>query len=169
MADKVLVLNLDFSPLTICSVNRAFLLVFLDKADMIEADGNQYLHSVKNTYSKPTVIRIKNYINVPYRSIVLTRQNIFKRDHNKCQYCESTKDLTLDHLVPRSKGGKSTWINLVTACQTCNSKKGNLSPDSVGLKLSRQPFRPSYLMFLKLSIGTMRSEWMQYLKSDAVA
>lgn len=166
MIDKVLVLNLDFTPLTICSVNRAFLLVFLNKADMIEADNNQYLRSARNTYSKPTIIRIKNYINIPYRSIVLTRQNIFKRDDHECQYCGVNNDLTLDHLIPRSKGGKSTWINLVTACKTCNSKKGSLSPDKVGMKLKREPFRPSYLMFLKLSIGTLRSEWVPYLKKD---
>lgn len=170
MSDKVLVLNMDFSPLTICSVNRAFLLVFLDKADLIEEDENQCLHSAHMTYSKPTVIKIKMYINVPYRGIVLTRQNIFRRDHNKCQYCGLMNDLTLDHLIPRSKGGKSTWVNLVTACKTCNSKKGDLSPEKAGMRLSREPFRPSYLMFLKFSMGTnMRSEWIQYLESNAVA
>ena len=169
MVGKVLVLNQDYSPLTLCSVNRAFLLVFLDKAQLLEADQHELLHSVSEAFDKPAVIRINNYINVPYRGVVLTRHNIFKRDGNKCQYCGDHRYLTLDHLIPRSKGGKSTWKNLVTACKNCNSKKGDRSVLEVGFKLKKQPFKPSYVMFLRDASGDLRKEWMPYLNPTAVA
>ncbi|MGL1885952.1 MAG: HNH endonuclease [Reichenbachiella sp.] len=169
MGDKVLVLNLDYSPLTICTVNRAFILVYLEKADLLEKDSECSLRSVNTVYDKPAVIRIKSYINVPYRGVVLTRQNIFKRDEHHCQYCGQANELTLDHLIPKSKGGRSTWNNLVTACQSCNSKKGDLSLAKSGMILKRIPFRPSYLMFIKYSMGELRKEWNPYLRTSAVA
>jgi 5-methylcytosine-specific restriction endonuclease McrA len=169
MISKVLVLNQDYSPLAVCSVNRAFLLIFLGKAELLEADKNGFLRSVTRSYDRPAVIRINSYIHVPYRGVVLTRQNIFKRDGNKCQYCGFDRELTLDHLVPRSKGGKSTWNNLVTACNNCNSKKGDQSIVEAGLILNKPPFKPSYIMFLRDTMGEMRKEWMPYLKSTAVA
>lgn len=169
MSGKVLVLNQDYSPLTITSVNRAFLLVYLDKAELLEEDGNSELHSVTQTFPKPTVIKIKNYIQVPYRGVVLTRFNIFKRDNNECQYCGTTSDLTLDHLIPRSKGGKSSWKNLVTACKRCNAKKGDHTLEQAGLVLRRPPFKPSYVMFLRDTFGNVRKDWMPYLKTSAVA
>ncbi|WP_420580650.1 HNH endonuclease [Reichenbachiella sp.] len=169
MSGKVLVLNQDYSPLTVCTVQRAFLLVFLEKADLLEADQNEKLHSVSNTYPMPAVIKIKNYIHVPYRGVVLTRQNIFKRDHGQCQYCGTDSYLTLDHLIPRSKGGRSTWTNLVTACQSCNAKKGNHSLEEVGLVLKRPPYKPSYIMFLRNNLGAMKKEWASYLNAPAVA
>lgn len=169
MSGKVLVLNQDYSPLTVCTVQRAFLLVFLEKAELLEADHKEELHTVSTTYPMPAVIKIKNYIQVPYRGVVLTRQNIFKRDHGLCQYCGTDNDLTLDHLVPRSKGGKSTWNNLVTACKACNAKKGNHTLEEAGLVLKRPPFKPSYIMFLRNNLGTMKKEWASYLNAPAVA
>lgn len=169
MSGKVLVLNQDYSPLTVCTVQRAFLLVFLEKADLLEADQNEELHTVSTTYPMPAVIKVKKYIQVPYRGVVLTRQNIFKRDHGLCQYCGIDGDLTLDHLVPRSKGGKSTWNNLVTACKACNAKKGNYTLEEAGLVLKRPPFKPSYIMFLRNNLGAMKKEWASYLNTPAVA
>lgn len=169
MSGKVLVLNQDYSPLTVCTVQRAFLLVFLAKAELLEADSNEKLHTVSTSYPMPAVIKIKNYIHVPYRGVVLTRQNIFKRDHGQCQYCGIDRDLTLDHLIPRSKGGKSTWNNLVTACKSCNAKKGNYTLEEAGLVLKRPPFKPSYIMFLRNNLGTMKKEWVPYLNTPAVA
>lgn len=169
MNDKVLVLNQDYSPLTLCTVSRAFLLVFLEKAELLAADKNGYMRTVSMSYPKPSVIKIKSYIQVPYKGVVLTRFNIFKRDGHKCQYCETTKDLTLDHLIPRSKGGKSTWKNLVSACKRCNSRKGDRTPIEAGLVLKRPPFKPSYIMFLRNSVGELNNDWQQYLKKTAVA
>lgn len=169
MSGKVLVLNQDYSPLTVCTIHRAFLLVFLEKAELLEADSNEKLHSVSKSYPMPAVIKVKRYIHVPYRGVVLTRQNIFKRDNGLCQYCGTDCDLTLDHLIPRSKGGKSTWNNLVTACKECNAKKGNSTLEEAGLVLKRPPFKPSYIMFLRNNLGAMKKEWGPYLNAPAVA
>lgn len=169
MSRHVLVLNQDYNPLTVCSVNRAFLLVFLEKAELLQYEEGIYLRSVSQSFHKPTVIRIKNYVQVPYRGVVLTRYNIFKRDHHECQYCGKGKELTLDHLIPRSKGGKTSWKNLVTACKACNTKKGDRTLEGAGLVLRRPPFKPSYIMFLRDTFGHVRKDWMQYLNPPAVA
>ena len=167
---KVLVLNQDYSPLTLCSVNRAFLLVYLEKAELLEYDDTAQLHSVSQAFPKPTVIRINQYIFVPYRGVILTRYNLFKRDNHECQYCGASRDLTLDHLIPRSKGGKTTWKNLVTACKQCNARKGDQSPEAVGLTLGRLPYKPSYVMFLRANFGNLRKDWLRYLDAgNAVA
>lgn len=162
----VLVLNQDFTPLTICSVQRAFMLVFLNKADLIEEISEKSLRSISAAYAYPSVVKINNYVSIPYKGVVMTRQNIFKRDGGKCQYCGSTKDLTLDHLIPRSKGGKSTWTNLVTACKKCNSIKGDCSLEKSGMKLLSKPVKPSYVSFLRNS-QSQRKEWHRYLNSSS--
>ena len=164
----VLVLNQDYSPLTVCSVQRAFMLIFLNKAELVEELKEKKLRSVSSSFPFPCVIKIKNYVSVPYRGVVMSRHNIFKRDGGTCQYCGTTNDLTLDHLIPRSKGGKSTWTNLVTACQRCNSMKGDHSLEKVGMKLRKQPVKPSYTTFLKMSHGALKEEWNPYLNLKKV-
>lgn len=161
--NSVLVLNQDYSPLTICSVQRAFLLVFLQKAELINEVEERELRSISETYPFPSVIKINRYIHIPYKGVVLTRHNIFKRDGHKCQYCGTSKELTLDHLIPRSKGGKSSWINLVTACKGCNTKKGDNSPEQAGMRLHTKPVKPSYLSFIKSANGTLREDWKPFL------
>ena len=169
MKGRVLVLNQDYTPLTVCSVNRTFLLVFMNKADLLTADKDEVLRSISQVFPKPSVIKIKRYINVPYRGVVLTRNNVFKRDGYQCQYCGTSKDLTLDHVIPRSKGGKSTWTNLITACKRCNAKKGDYSLEKVGMKLFNVPTKPSYIMFLKDGNGNLKDEWRQYLEPKLLA
>lgn len=161
--NSVLVLNQDYSPLTICSVERAFLLVFLQKAELLDKVGEKELRTISHTYPFPSVIKINRYVSVPYKGVVLSRHNIFRRDEQKCQYCGTTKDLTLDHLIPRSKGGKSSWTNLVTACKKCNSKKGDNSLEKSGMTLKNQPRKPSYISFLRSANGVVREEWKPYL------
>jgi len=165
--DQVLVLNQDYSPLTVCSLERAFILIYLRKAELISEVKDKKLRSVENSYPYPSIIKINKYVNVPYRGVVLTRHNVFKRDEFRCQYCGVNKDLTLDHLVPKSKGGKSLWTNLVTACKHCNAKKGDYSPEDAGLKLTKKPVRPSYIMFLKSKNGKTREDWIPYLEPKA--
>ena len=170
MVGKVLVLNNDFTPLTVCSVYRAFLLVFSRKAELLSAEEGGFLRSITKSFPKPSVIRINRYVNIPYKGVVLTRHNIFKRDNNQCQYCGVSQDLTLDHLIPRSKGGKSSWNNLVSACKKCNAKKGDYTPEQAGLTLRKAPIKPSYIMFLRNSSGHLKNDWLPYLKkSNAVA
>lgn len=112
----------------------------------------------------PAVIRLNKYVNVPYKGVSLTRQNIFRRDNFECQYCGSKKDLTLDHVEPRSKGGKSVWNNLVTACKRCNAKKGDFAPEKAGMALKSRPFKPSYILFLRDLSGMLCEEWKPFLK-----
>lgn len=166
---SVLVLNADYTPLSVCTIERAFLLLYLNKADMISTVQNKALRTIQKSYPFPSVIKIKQYIQVPYKGVVLTRQNVFKRDCYKCQYCGSNKDLTLDHLIPKSKGGKSSWTNLVTACKRCNSHKGDFSPEEVGLKLQSKPIRPSYVMFLRISSKYLNDDWIPFLEHKASA
>jgi len=163
MKQRVLVLNQDYSPLTICSVERAFVLVFLDKAEMISSANGQQLRTVTLSYPLPAVIKINRFINLPYRQVVLTRQNVFKRDRFSCQYCGNSRDLTLDHVIPRSRNGKSTWGNLVTACKNCNSRKGDYLPEEVGFNLRTKPYKPSYILFLRNFSGFVVEEWEPYL------
>lgn len=166
---NVLVLNQDYSPLTLCSIERAFLLMYLEKADLISQIEGQSLRSISSSFPFPSVIRIKRYIHVPYKGVILTRHNVFKRDQFSCQYCGNPKELTLDHLIPKSKGGKSSWTNLVTACKTCNARKGDFAPGEVGLKLAKKPIRPSYVMFLKATMKSMREDWLPFLEQKAIA
>lgn len=163
MNQSVLLLNQDYSPLTICSMERAFILVFLKKAELLTEVEDAALHTVTHAYPMPAVIRLFRYIHLPYRGVVLTRQNVFKRDHFSCQYCGTNKNLTLDHVIPRSKGGKTSWGNLVTACKHCNTTKGDRSPEDVGLILQSKPHKPTYMMFLRDYSGAMRKEWKPFL------
>ncbi len=167
--NTVLVLNQDFTPISVCSVQRAFLLVWLKKAEMLTEKSDAVLRTVDKCFPFPSVIRILQYAHIPYKGVVLTRHNVFKRDAYACQYCGTSKDLTLDHLVPRSKGGKSTWTNLVTACKSCNARKGDFSPDQVGLRLIRKPIRPTYVMFLRSTTNKMREDWIPFLDRKASA
>ena len=165
MARKVLVLNQDFTAFSICSVPKAFLLVFMEKAEMISEDERVCLRSVNRKFPMPSVIRLNRYVNRPFRNsgVVLNRHNIFKRDNNQCQYCTSTKNLTLDHVFPKSRGGKTTWDNLTTACKLCNGRKGDFTPEEAGMILHQTPFKPSFVMFLREFHDRISEDWMAYL------
>jgi hypothetical protein len=160
---KVLILNQDYRALTVCSVQKAFILVYLHKAEMVAEYSGIQLNTISSSYPMPSIIRLHRYVNLPYRGVMLSRQNIFKRDGNRCQYCGSTHDLTLDHVQPRSRGGKSSWENLVTACKSCNSKKGDDTPEEAKMPLTRAPFKPSFLMFLRDYSGPIDENWVPYL------
>ncbi|MEH0155667.1 HNH endonuclease [Limibacter armeniacum] len=161
---KVLVLNADFQAFGVCNVYRAFLLVFMNKAEIIIPAENITLCTVNRAYSVPSVIKLNRYINIPYKGVMMSRQNIFKRDNFSCLYCGSKNNLTLDHVIPRSRGGQSTWKNLVTACKSCNSKKGDRTPDEALMDLAYQPFKPSFVLFLKNFSGLNEESWRPYLE-----
>lgn len=164
MNRKVLVLNQDFSALSVCSVPKAFLLVYLNKAEMITEVHTEAIRTVSRNYQMPSIIRLFHYVQMPYRGgVTLTRQNIFRRDVHQCQYCGSAKDLTIDHVLPRSRGGKSTWDNLITACKPCNSRKGDLTPEEARMPLRQEPFKPSFIMFLRDFSGKISEDWQLYL------
>lgn len=163
MGRKVLVLNQDYSAFTVCSVPKAFLLVYLRKADLVTESDTEKLRSISETFPMPSVIRLHKYVYLPYRGVMLTRQNIFKRDHHKCQYCGTSDDLTLDHVVPKSRGGRTSWDNLTTACKRCNSRKGDYTHEEAGMMLGQKPFKPSFIMFLRDFSGMIEESWLPFL------
>ncbi len=162
-SSRVLVLNADYSALTICSIYKAFLLIYTHKAELV-SQGDGPLRSVSKAYPMPSIIRLNKYINMPFRGgVVLNRHNIFKRDGHSCQYCGNTRNLTLDHVWPRSRGGKTSWENLVTACKGCNNRKGDLTPDEANMPLNMRPYKPSFVMFLRDLSGRVSEDWLTYL------
>lgn len=163
MRDKVLILNQDFSAIAVCTVTKAFLLVYLDKAELVSKANGAVLRTVSTSYPVPSVIRLQRYVKVPYYGITLSRHNVLRRDNFLCQYCGTNKNLTLDHLLPRSRGGETNWLNLVTACFRCNSRKGDRTPEEAGLKLLRKPTKPSLLSFLQLHLNAYNEDWGIYL------
>lgn len=160
---KVLVLNASYEPLNITSWKRAIVLLLKDKAEQLEHNGKV----LRLGLPLPTVIRLRNYVNIPYKEIPLTRRNILHRDGHSCQYCGYHGDeLTLDHIVPRSRGGQDTWDNIVTACMRCNVKKGNRTPREAAMPLRTTPRRPHSSLHFEVSrhIHSGRhSEWRKYV------
>ncbi len=163
MGRKVLILNQDYSALTVCTVPKAFVLVYLKKAELVSEASDLQLRSVSHTFPMPSVIRLFRYVHLPYKGVMLTRQNIFKRDGYCCQYCGTVDELTLDHVVPKSRGGKSNWDNLTTACKRCNSRKGDFTPEEARMMLVQRPFKPSFVMFLRDFSGNIAEEWQPFL------
>ncbi len=143
---SVLVLNASFEPLHVCSIKRAVTLLMHEIAERIE-DGTRMLHSPSTSIPVPSVIRLKRYVKRPPRfHIAFNRRNVFRRDNHACQYCgHHGGDLTLDHVVPRSRGGKNSWENIVTACRECNSKKRDRTPEEAKMRLLRQPYAPRFV------------------------
>lgn len=167
MGREVLILNADYSAISICTVPKAFLLVYLNKAELVAEAAQYQIRTINKAYPSPSVIRLNRYVNVPYKSVILNRHNVFKRDNNSCVYCGTNRDLTLDHVMPKSRGGKTQWENLVAACKRCNSKKGHFTPDEAKMPLRRKPFKPSFVMFVKSQTAQLQDHWLPFLNSKA--
>jgi len=165
MGRKVLVLNADYSAISLCTVPKAFLLVYLEKAELVAENKRLALRSVGQQFPFPSVIRLNRYVNVPYKNVVLNRQNIFRRDGHKCVYCGSHEDLTLDHVVPKSRGGRTSWDNLVSACRRCNARKGDYTPEEAYMKMAKKPYQPSFISFIRDLVGTVESDWEPFLNA----
>lgn len=163
LSGHVLVLNNDYRALTVTSVQRATVLVLLQKADLVEATDKRFIRSASLKLPWPSIVRLRVYVRVPYKKIMLTRKNVMRRDGGRCQYCGNTDRLTIDHVRPKSRGGRDTWYNLVAACVPCNNRKGNKTPEEADMKLSRKPFRPSYVMYIRDFVGSMDDTWKPYL------
>lgn len=131
---------------------------------MVLDDKRKNLHSVTKIYPWPSVIRLSRYISVPYKRVVLTRKNILRRDSYRCSYCgRGDLPLTIDHVVPRARGGSDSWENLVCACTLCNNKKGDRTPEEANMLLTNRPFKPSHIMFIKNVVGKLDENWKPYL------
>ena len=162
----VLVLNQSYEPLNICRVRRAVVLLYQDKAEMLE-NGSGFIHSANFEFPVPSVIRLALMIKRPHRSgRKLTRLEIFKRDHDTCQYCgKETRQLTLDHVIPRYRDGRRTWENMVSACVPCNRRKAGRTPKEAGMRLIHPPSQPrgNGLFYIPAHYQHTRDEWQKYL------
>jgi len=163
----VLVLNASYEPINICAARRAIVLVLKGVA-MTEEENGHFLHAARVALRVPSVIRLLEYRRIPHQTRALSRKNILLRDRNTCQYCGealSAGDLTLDHVVPRSRGGASTWENLVACCHSCNRRKGNQLPNEAGMKLMREPhaFNLHTSRHIMRLMGRSDDKWRKYL------
>ncbi len=163
----VLVLNASYEPINICAARRALVLVLKGVASTEEL-SHSHVHSARNTMAVPSVIRLLEYRRIPHQTRALSRKNILMRDRYSCQYCHKTlpsSELTLDHVVPRSRAGETTWENLVACCHHCNNRKGSHTPEEAGMKLARMP-RPFSLhtsRHLMRLLAKGDDRWRKYL------
>ena len=160
---QVLVLNASYEPLNVTTVRRASVLVFKGKAELVE-ELDRRLHSASDTYPWPHVIRLVQYVRVP-RAVQrkISRRALFARDGWRCAYCGTGGRLTLDHVVPRSRGGQSVWENVVTACATCNHRKGNRTLEEARMELRVLPRAPAPVLFIHLAAPKIPDGWRLYL------
>jgi 5-methylcytosine-specific restriction endonuclease McrA len=166
----VLVLNATYEPINVCMVRRAVVLLLKDKAELLDQAAWR-LHSEHATHPRPVVIRLVAYVKVPRDTHrrKITRRAVFARDSWTCQYCGSRANLTVDHVIPRSKGGDSSWTNIVASCAPCNRRKGDVLAAQAGMTLKRAPRAPSPHVFIHVASPTIPPAWRQYLSDLAEA
>jgi len=162
---SVLVLNQSYEPLDVCRVRRAVVLLYQGKAEMLE-NGLGFIHSANYSFPLPSVIKLAYFIKRPRPQKKLTRFEIFRRDHYTCQYCgRETRQLTLDHVIPRYRGGQHSWENVVSACVACNRRKAGRTPLEAGMRLLNHPSLPkgNIPFYIPYSYSQTRNEWQKYL------
>jgi 5-methylcytosine-specific restriction endonuclease McrA len=159
---RSLVLNATYEPLGVVSTRRAVVLVLDRKADIVHATGEQ-LHSERLDVEVPSVIRLRYFVRVPYqRRAALSRRGVFLRDGGRCQYCGRRAE-SIDHVVPRSRGGQHIWENVVAACRRCNTTKRDRLLEDTNMRLTRRPEPPRHLSWLLVAVGEVPDIWHQYL------
>ncbi|MBL9128224.1 MAG: HNH endonuclease [Verrucomicrobiales bacterium] len=188
LGQQVLVLNRLWQAVNVCSVRRALTLLFQGQAQVVlnHGDGTfqtysfrewrdlsesrphpESIHSISFKIRVPRVILLMVFDQLPAKEVKFTRHNIFERDKNTCQYCGRVferKDLNLDHVVPRDRGGPTTWENIVCSCIPCNTRKGNRTPQEAGLRLVRKPRRPKWRPFLHVQLGLpAHDQWKHFI------
>lgn len=161
---SVLLLNQNYEPLNVCPIRRAIVLLGKGKAELLE-NGMREIRTIDRGFVAPSVIRLIYLVRRPTTRRRLTRRDAFLRDRHRCQYCGAIgHDLTIDHVVPRHKGGQHEWTNVVSACKSCNHRKGNRSPAEAGMRLLKQPGPPPtnpYHPFLHYLEN--RAEWRKFI------
>jgi 5-methylcytosine-specific restriction endonuclease McrA len=165
---RVLVLNATYEPINVCTVRRAVVLLLKEKAEVLE-HASWELHSETTAISRPTVIRLTSYVRLPRDAHrrKITRRAVFARDDWSCQYCGIRTSLTVDHVIPRSKGGSSDWENIVASCAPCNRRKGDLTPAQAGMHPRRAPRVPHPEIFIHVSSPVIPPSWRAYLPHAA--
>jgi len=165
--ESVSVLKLDssFKPIEVISWQEAFVLTYVGKAWAVEYT-DKWVRSAREAFQIPAVIALRQYIDEKFFTLTCSRKNILLRDNNTCQYCNKRfpeTELTIDHVIPRSKGGTNIWENVVAACKPCNQKKGSHLLSTATVSLSREPRKPSYRTLIKKRISGANSKWEEYL------
>jgi 5-methylcytosine-specific restriction endonuclease McrA len=165
--EQVLLLNITYEPLRIINWKKAVTLLCLGKVEVIE-EYSEEIHSVSFTIKLPSVVRLLKMVKRPKCPVKFSRQNIYARDRYKCQYCGEkwpSEELTYDHIIPKSRGGKTEWENIVTCCVECNRVKGGRTPSEARMALIRKPVRPSWVPAIRITIGfnQVPKSWRDYL------
>lgn len=165
MDEPVLVLNANYEPLNVCSTRRAIGLMMMGKATMLE-NGRGSIQSPSRVFPRPSVVRLSNMVHRPRPRVKLNKREIFRRDNYTCQYCgKRMTNLTIDHVVPRHRGGGHSWANLVASCPTCNRLKGGRTPAEAGMELRSVPREPSASAeYMYGHLLANYREWASYLK-----
>ena len=161
---KVLVQNQSYEPLMVIGAKRAIVSILSDKTECV-ANYSDVVRSQSFSMNLPSIVRVKRYVRFFRNDVVLNRVNILKRDDFTCQYCSKRSgSMTIDHIIPRNKGGKDTWINLVAACGKCNTKKGDSLLEKIDMELLKKPKKPNYLFYFKQYINKdVQDSWKEYL------
>lgn len=163
--DRALVLNAGFEPLTFVSIRRAVILLLKEKAELVESHVERTLRAEHAHYPYPLVIRLLTYIKIPPRlSLPVSRRWVLRRDGHTCQYCGRLDgEMTMDHVLPLSRGGQTVWTNVVTACVPCNRRKANHTPEEAGMHLHAPPFKPMYVALALVGSARENEVWARYL------
>jgi 5-methylcytosine-specific restriction endonuclease McrA len=163
---RALVLNVTYEPLSIVASRRAACLVLDDKAELVEHDGTE-LRSVSMSLPRPSVVRLRYLVRAPFRRTAsVSRRSIFARDDFCCQFCGCLAD-SIDHVLPRSRGGAHVWENVVAACRPCNLRKGDRTPEEAGMALARPPRMPRQAAWVMVGTSRVPETWKPYLTAIA--
>jgi 5-methylcytosine-specific restriction endonuclease McrA len=163
--EKVLVLNYDYTPINVTSSAKGFKLVYKGKAELLKSSDNPICAGYIN-FVRPLIIRLLKYIKFRPSGIKVNRNRIYRRDGNECGYCGSKKELTIDHIVPRSKGGSNSWSNLITCCHKCNLYKADRTPVEAGMVLKKRPYEPS--LFSDILNSSVETAWNEFKMSMGI-
>ena len=165
--ESVLLLNASYQPIKVISWKRAVCLWFSGKVEIIE-EYEYDLHSVSLVIKAPAVVRLLSYVRIGKRQPPLSRVNILARDNCRCQYCGATvtsREATMDHIIPKSRGGCTSWKNIVCCCVRCNRKKGNRTPQEAGMPLLNEPVVPDWLPVIKVKLnGNVPNSWQFFIQ-----
>lgn len=161
-------LNCNFEPLNIVSARRAIVLLLKGKAEMVKSVNGLSVRGARQILPVPSVVRLMSYTRRPPAKVQLNRRSILLRDDFTCQYCGYRgPGLTVDHVIPRDKGGKTDWDNSVACCTKCNAKKGNRTPEEAGMVLNKRPRKPAYLPYMgyaKLVQALRNPDWHDFFR-----
>lgn len=167
-AEQVLLLNASFEPIRALGMTRAMVLLLQGKAEYIEIVENQFIYSARDVFDKPSVIKLNYMVKIPYTAkVALNRRAVMARDHGICQYGCGRKATTMDHVHPRSKGGKHIWTNVVACCTRCNAKKADHMLENTQFKLLRPPAVPDSSIWLS-KYAYDHPHWESYLPASGV-